>query len=57
MGVDFYIKQKQLKINDKIKKGIFVAPQFRELIRFEKILSDLEKSAQMDFKYVVKYII
>ncbi|KAH9631061.1 hypothetical protein HF086_015046 [Spodoptera exigua] len=52
-----YLKEKFPKISDaKIKEGIFVGPQIRELIkdsRFEEKLSDLEKSAWKSFKNVV----
>lgn len=52
-----YLKEKFPRISDaKIKEGIFVGPQIRELVkdqRFEKKLNVLEKSAWQCFKNVV----
>lgn len=52
-----YLKEKFPKISDaKIKEGIFVGPQIRELIKdeqFEEKLNVLEKSAWQCFKTVV----
>lgn len=52
-----YLKEKFPRISDaKIKEGIFVGPQIRELIKdenFEGRLNDLEKRAWISFKNVV----
>ena len=53
-----YIKSKFPQISDaKIKEGVFIGPQIRELIKdpfFEETLNTLEKAAWNAFKSVLK---
>jgi hypothetical protein len=53
-----YLKHKFLRLNDaKIKEGIFVGPQIRELIKdeqFEEQLNEVGKAAWQAFKNVTK---
>jgi hypothetical protein len=53
-----YLKNKFPRISDaKIKEGIFVGPQIRELIqdvKFEEQLSEVETAACKSFKNVTK---
>jgi hypothetical protein len=53
-----YLKHKFSRLSDaKIKEGIFVGPQIRELIKdkqFERQLNEVGKAAWQAFKYVMK---
>jgi len=53
-----YLREKFSRLSDaKLKEGIFIGPQIRELIKdeyFDKLLEGYEKAAWDSFKFVVK---